>query len=60
MRVKEEIIEVRNLRVVNYCCNNMKYQIDIGHFTFSATGFFIYDKHGISYCPFCGKRIDYE
>lgn len=60
MRVKEEIIETRNLRVVNFCCKRMKYQIDIGNITFTETGFFIFDNQGFDYCLFCGKKIDYE
>ena len=60
MKVIEEIIKTTDIRVVNYCCNSMKYQIDAGKITFSATGFFIFDSYGISYCPFCGKKIDYE
>ena len=60
MKVVEEIIEVKNIRVANFCCNSMKYQIDVGRVTFSSTGFFIFRSYGISYCPFCGKKINYE
>ncbi|MBE3114106.1 MAG: hypothetical protein IMZ59_01140 [Actinobacteria bacterium] len=60
MRIVDRIIEINNTVVENYCCNSMKYQIDVGAVKFSSTGFFIFGTYGISYCPFCGKKIDYE
>ena len=60
MKITEEIVHTRRIVVENYCCNTMKYFIDVGWVTFDSIGFYIQKTHGIGYCPFCGEKIGYK
>ena len=60
MKIKEEIIHTKKLVIENYCCNTMKYFIDVGWITFDSLEFYLQKSYGINCCPFCGEKISYE